>query len=429
VSADANKILAAQGLRAAAYGFGSILLGASLEAQGWSPGRVGLLLAAIVAGNALTSFAVGRYADRLGRRRCYALLFVALALSGCVFGLIESLWPLVLVAMTGTLSTEVVESGPFTSLEQAMLPAVVERSRRARIFGTYNAVATVAGSLGALAAGGPELMARVWPGVAPDQRFFLVFVPVGLAGTALAGSLGEGAEAGTEASRSMEGTALRRSRANVARLCGLFAMDSFAGGFVIQSLIAYWLARRFGVSLQVLGMVFFGAGLLQTGSFLVATRLAERIGLLPTMVLTHLPSNLLLAAIPLAPTAPVAVALLLGRFSLSQMDVPTRQAYVVALVDPQERTAAAAYTNTARYAVRPFGTLFAGVVQQLALGLPFVIGGGIKALYDLLIWRWFRTVPLADEPSPPSGPCGSDGDRFRPLDSRTRHSRQAGDCP
>ena len=193
------------------------------------------------------------------------------------------------------------------------------------------------------------------------------------------------------------GLPLQRSRTNVLRLCGLFAIDSFAGGFVVQSFIAYWFRVKFGVSVEVLGLVFFVVGLLQAGSFLVATRLAERIGLLNTMVFTHLPSNLLLAAIPLAPSFPVAMVLLFGRFALSQMDVPTRQAYIAALVDEEERTAAAAYTNSARYLTRPIGPALAGVAQQVTLGLPFFIGGGVKAAYDIAIWSWFRRVPIGSE--------------------------------
>jgi MFS family permease len=395
VSSDVARILSAQGLRAAAYGFTSVLLGASLEAQGWSGTQVGGLLTAIVAGTAFTTYTVGRYADRLGRRRAYALLFLGLAASGAAFGLTDSLWLLIAVALTGTLSPEIVESGPFTTLEQAMLPAVIDKARRTTIFGTYNTIATLAGSFGALAAGGPEVLRRTWPGVPAGQRFFLLLVPVGLAGAALAWSLSERSETGRR--REKEGSMLQRSRHSVVRLSALFALDSFAGGFVIQSFIAYWFARRFDASLELLGVVFFGVGLFQSLSFMLATRLAERIGLLNTMVFTHLPSNILLAAIPLAPSLPVAVALLLGRFGLSQMDVPTRQAYVVALVDPEERTAAAAYTNSARYAVRPLGPLLAGFSQQLALGVPFVIGGGVKAIYDLVLWRWFKTVPLGPE--------------------------------
>lgn len=395
MTGDARKILLAQGLRALAYGFASVLLGASLEARGWTAAEVGFLLAAILVGTGAVSFAVGRFGDRVGRRRLYALLFLGLATSGIVFGVTDRLWVLVAVALTGTLSTEVVESGPFTSLEQAMLPGAVPGRLRARVFGTYNAMATVAGSVGALAAGGPELLRSFWPGLPPDQRFFMALLPVGLAGVAVARSLSDRVEArpGEPGGR----RPLGRSRRTVLGLSGLFAVDSLAGGFVLQSFLAYWFRLRYGASLELLGVVFFSVGLIQAASFVVATRFAERIGLLNAMVFTHLPSNLLLAAIPLAPSLSVAVGLLLARFALSQMDVPARQAYVVALVDPEERTAAVAYTNAARYTVRPVGALLAGLSQQAALGLPFFLGGGIKAAYDLALWAWFRRVPLAEE--------------------------------
>jgi MFS family permease len=400
---DARKILAAQALRALAYGCASILLGASLEARGWTGGQVGLLLAAILIGTAALSLAVGRLGDWVGRRRVYALLFLGLSASGLAFGLTDELWVLVLVALTGTMSTEVVESGPFTSLEQAMLPASVSPEQRIRVFGTYNAVATLAGSLGALAAGGPALLRGLWPGLHAEHRFLLMLVPVGLAGMWIAQSLSARVE--TSLAQGKPSRPLVRSRRPVLRLSALFAVDSLGGGFVLQAFLAYWFRLRYGVSLEVLGLVFFLVGLLQAGSFVAATRLAERIGLLNTMVFTHLPSNLLLAAIPLAPSFPVALTLLLGRFALSQMDVPTRQAYVVGLVEPRERTAAAAYTNAARYAVRPLGPLLGALAQQAALGLPFILGGGIKAAYDVALWSWFRGVPLADT-RPSLSPAG-----------------------
>ncbi len=392
MNSDIRVILAAQSLRALAYGFGSVLLGVSLEARGWSALQVGGLLTAVVAGTALMSLAIGTFGERAGRRRWYAVLFLGLAASGVAFGLSGNFWLLVLVALTGTLSTEVVESGPFTSLEQAMLPSGLSAGATTRVFGVYNAVATLFGSAGALAAGGPALLRDWWGSVPADHRFFLAFVPVGLAGAALAWSLSER----VEARRRPAGTVapLTKSRAAVVRLSGLFAVDAFAGGFVVQSFIAYWFRLKFGLSVEVLGMLFFAVGLLQTASFLAATRLAERFGLLRTMVFSHLPSNILLASIAFAPNLPLAIALLLGRQALSQMDVPTRQAYIALLVRPEERTAAAAYTNTARYAVRPLGPLLAGVSQQLAVGLPFLVGGGLKIVYDILIWQHFRGVPL-----------------------------------
>jgi predicted MFS family arabinose efflux permease len=399
VNPDVRRILLAQALRASAYGFGAVLLGVSLEASGWSSGRVGLLLTAIVAGTALMSVAVGTLGDRIGRRRFYAGLFVGLCISGAVFAATDNFWVLVAVALAGALSTDVVESGPFTSLEQAMLPATLASRDRTRVFGRYNATATVAGSVGALAAGGPALLRDAIGGFPADQRFFLLFVPVGIIGALVALRLSERVEVEKRAGL---GPPLHRSRSNVVRLAGLFAVDSFAGGFVVQSFLAYWFRLKFGVSVEVLGLVFFTVGILQSVSFILATRLADKIGLLNTMVFTHLPSNLLLMAIPLAPTFPVAMVLLFGRFALSQMDVPTRQAYLAALVDPDERTAAAAYTNTARYATRPLGPVLAGVVQQIALGLPFVIAGGVKAAYDVAIWSWFRRVPIDEDKQAPA---------------------------
>ena len=394
MSADVRRVLVAQGLRAFGYGFGAVLLGASLEQRGWSSREVGFVLTAIVAGMAVMTIAVGAFGDRIGRRRTYGALFLLLAASGAAFGLLDSLWLLGAVALLGAMSTDVVESGPFTSIEQSMLASAVEGSSRTRVFGVYNAVASLVGSLGALAVGGPSILRHVWPGAPSDQRFLLLFVAIGLAGALVASSLSARVDAPRPASASTARFKLPPS--NVLRLSALFAVDSFGGGFIIQSFLAFWFARRFDLSAEALGLMFFAMGLLQAVSFIAATRIADRIGLLNTMVFTHLPSNILLIAIPLAPNLQIAIALLLARFALSQMDVPTRQAYIAALVDPEERTAAAAYTNSARYVVRPAGPLLAGTAQQVAVGLPFFIGGGIKAAYDVALWLWFRRVRLAD---------------------------------
>ena len=399
LASDAHRILWAQALRAFAYGFGAVLLGSTLERSGFSSGEVGFVLAAVVGGTVASSLAVGRWGDRWGRRRSYAVLYVALAVTGLVFAFSDQVWALSAVALTGALSTEVVESGPFTSLEQSMLATDLSGRARIRGFGLYNAVATAAGSVGALAAGGPELLRRVWSGTPTDQRFFVVFVPVALAGAAVACTLSRLVEATPDASVPRAPSRLDRSRGTVLKLAALFAVDSFGGGFVVQSFIAYWLTLQFDASISVLGVLFFLVGVLQTGAFLLATRIAERFGLLRTMVFTHLPSNAMLFAFPFAPNLLVAAVLLLGRAVLSPMDVPTRQAYVMALVDPAERTPAAAVTNTARYVVRPAGPALAGVSQSVTFGLPFFLAGGIKGAYDLVLWRWFRTVPLLDEPA------------------------------
>jgi MFS family permease len=390
MTVDGRLILAAQALRAFVYGFAAVLLGVTLDARGWSTGRVGVLLAAILAGAAVASLGCARLAGRVGRRRSYACLFVGLAATGVAFALTSNFAVLVVVALAGLLSTDVVESGPFSSLEQAMLPETVPEEARTRTFGTYNAVATVSGSLGALAAGGPQLLRDAGWGVA-DQRLFLVMVPVGVVGTVLAASLSPAVEGPIATHRTAR---LDRSRPTVLRLSALFAVDSFGGGFAVQSFLVFLLSRKFGISAGELSVVFFAVGFLQAGSFLVATRLAERFGLLRTMVWTHLPSNLLLTAIAFAPNGTVAIVLLLGRFALSQMDVPTRLAYVTALVDPDERVPAAAYTSTARYVVRPISPMLGGLLQHVALGAPLVAAGAVKTTYDLALWAWFRHVPL-----------------------------------
>jgi MFS family permease len=400
LSGDARRLLAVQALRAFAYGLGSVLIGVSLAQAGRSGAQAGLVLGALLAGTALVSLLLARFGDRVGRRRAYRLLLVGMGIAGTIFAV--TTWPsaLLLAALSGTVSTEVVESGPFTSLEQAMLPHTIAAQRRTRLFGCYNMAATLAGSLGALAAGGPALLDRWLPALPASQRLLLAYPLAATLGLVVAAGLTPAVE--TERQEGgRRGRPLQRSRGIVRRLAGLFALDSFGGGFVVQTFISYWFARRFGASAELLGLVFFLIGLLQAVSFQLAVRLAERIGLLQTMVFTHLPSNLLLAAVALAPNLPSALGLLLARFALSQMDVPARQAYVVGVVDPSERTAAAAYTNTARYLARPLAPLVAGgLLQGTWLGAPFLIAGALKSIYDLALYRLFRGVRLeAEQPA------------------------------
>lgn len=369
-----------QAARAVAYGLGSVLIGVSLAHRGLSTVQVGVVLAALLAGTALVSVLLGRYGDALGRRRCYLLLLVLMAAAGSVFALTSSLPALIVAALTGTVSTDVVESGPFTSLEQAMLPHT--GSDPTRLFGIYNTIATLAGSLGALLA-----LASSSP------RLLLIYPLVAVAALLPAARLSSTVEFGRELEQEPR-PPLHRSRRIVLQLSGLFALDSFGGGFVPQTFIAYLFTRKYGASPHTLALVFFAIGLLQALSFQAAVRIAAKIGLLRTMVFSHLPSNLLLAAVAFAPNLASAIALLLARFALSQMDVPTRQAYVVAVVDPSERTAAAAYTNTARYTTRPFAPLLAGAASHAALGAPFVIAGALKTVYDLGLYRLFRNVDV-----------------------------------
>jgi MFS family permease len=385
VSPDARRIVAAQAARAVAYGLGSVLVGVTLADHGLTGAQVGAVLAALLAGTALVSVLIGRYGDRIGRRRTYRLLLVAMAFAGTVFAVTDWLPALILAALSGTISTEVVESGPFTSLEQAMLPHAAGAHDPTRLFGTYNTVATLAGSLGALIA----LLGT-------SQHWLLGYPVAAAAGLLATARLSPAVELGHELEREQL-PPLHRSRSIVMRLSAFFALDSLGGGFVPQTFVAYLFVRRYDASPQTLAAVFFAIGLLQAVSFQGAVRLAARIGLLRTMVFTHLPSNVLLAAIAFAPDLASAIVLLLARSLLSQADVPTRQAYVVAVVDPSERTAAAAYTNTARYVARPLAPVLAGGALRLGLGVPFLLAGALKSIYDIGLYLTFRQVPLARE--------------------------------
>ena len=391
---DVRRIFAIQAVRAFLYGFSSILIGASLAATGLNEAAVGAIFTAMLLGMAISSLAVGRWGEALGRRRAYLWLLVLMGVAGTVFALTGSVPVLILAALTGTLSTDPNESGPITTVEQAML-ASAPASERSRVYGRYNAVAYLAGAVGALAAGGPSTLRDLLPALPPDQRWLLV-MPLGAAICVLLTmrlSSAVEVEAGTEPGA----RGLQRSRGIVRRLAALFSLDAFAGGFIVQTFIVFWFGRQFGADAELMGLVFFGVGLLQAGSSVAAGWLGARIGLLNTMVFTHLPSNVLLALIPLAPSLLVAVLLLLARSALSQMDVPARQAYVAALVDPAERTAAAGYTNAARHIVRPAGPALASVSMSMAAGLPFLVAGGLKAVYDVALYFTFRNVRLAEE--------------------------------
>ncbi|MGE5225349.1 MAG: MFS transporter [Planctomycetaceae bacterium] len=393
VESDLRRLLAVQAIRAFLYGFGTVVLGTALVRRGFSSVQIGLLLTAMLAGMAITAVLVGILGDRMGRRRSYGVLLALMGVVGAGFALTGNVWLLLLLALTGVMSTDANESGPITTLEQAMIgqaPADV----RLHVFGRYNAVAYLAGALGALAAGGPAFLHRVWHAAPTAQTWLLVF-PVGaVACLAIVRGLSDRVEV-----LAVDGAprrTLERSRRSVFTLAGLFAVDSFAGGFVVTTFLVTWFETRFGASPELMSLVIFAAGILQAGSSILATRVAGRFGLLNTMVFTHLPSNVLLILVPLMPTLGASIAVLLGRFALSQMDVPTRQAYVAGMVDPKERTAAAAATNTARYVSRPVGPLVGGLLQHVAVAAPFVAAGAIKSVYDLALWRVFRRVELPD---------------------------------
>jgi MFS family permease len=336
LTGDARLLVAGQGVRAAGYGFTAVLLGALLAARGFSSVQVGVVLTALIAGTALASLAVGRFGDRFGRRRSYAVFFGGIAAAGVVVAAGAPLWVLLVIALTGTLSTDVVDNGPATTLEQTML--ATEDAGTAAVYGRYNAVGAAAGALGSLAviltglgAHGASAAVHAW--------LFLVLVPVGITGAILAARLSAAVEAPSAKTSTLEPVTRARSqlgpsRAVVRRLAGLFAVDAAGGGLVTTGFLSYYFAERYHVSVVALGWLFFAVSVVQAVSVALAPLLARRFGLIATMVGTHLPSNMLLAAVAFAPTFGVAAVLLLARTTLSQMDVPTRQALVMTVVTP-----------------------------------------------------------------------------------------------
>jgi MFS family permease len=398
VRGDARLLVAGQAARAAGYGFTAVLLGALLAARGFSPVLVGVVLTALIAGTALASIAVGVLADRVGRRRCYAVFFCGIAVAGIVVATGAPLWVLLIVALTGTLSTDVIDNGPATTLEQVMLAA--EDAGSAAVYGRYNLVGAAAGAVGALAVSLPGV-GRAGAGNAPHAWLFAAaLVPVGVIGAMIALRLSGAVEAPMPKTETPARAAARlgESWPVIRRLCWLFAVDAGGGGLVTTGFLSYFFTQRYHVPVAALGWLFFAVSIAAAISMGVAPMLARRFGLVATMVGTHLPSNVLLAAVAFAPSFPVAAALLLARTTLSQMDVPARQALVMVIVQPDQRTAAAAVTNAARYAVRPIGPLIAGAVQQLALGAPLIVAGAVKAGYDVALWMWAAgTAKVATE--------------------------------
>ena len=395
---NARRIIAAQGLRAFGYGFTAVFLGRMLAAHSVSTAKVGLLLAAVIAGSAFSSLVFGRYSDRWGRRRSYGGLYIAIAVAGIVVAFDPPLWVIALVALTGTLSTDVIDNGPGTTLEQAMLVQTASKVSHASIFGVYNSFGALMGALGALAQG---FVSTVTGGSHISSLAFLVLLPLGLGGAALSATLTAAVEPirtrGKVSAQNKDGK-LGPSRHNVFQLAALFSADAAGGGLITATFLAFYFTTRYSASSRSLGMIFFGVSLLQAASVLVAPILARRFGLIWTMVGTHLPSNMLLIAIAFAPNLTVAFLLLFARSFLSQMDVPTRQALVMKVVTPEERTPAAAVTNAARYIVRPFGPMVAAALQQIALGAPLVVAGSIKGIYDLALLGWARSKNLSSAP-------------------------------
>ena len=401
---DGRLLFAMRTLRMFGYGFLAVVLVLYLAAAGLDPLAVGLVLTFTLIGDTIISLWLTTNADRLGRRRVLVAGAVLMIVAGVVFAFTSWVPLLILAGAIGVVSPTGNEVGPFLAIEQAALTQTVPDTRRTATFAWYNVAGYVATATGALGAGLVS-QALIDGGLAPLDAYRAIVIGYAVIGFVMIAGfwrLDTSIEA-PPATVSNDGIRRRfglgRSKGVVLKLSFLFSIDAFGGGFIPQSLMAYWFHTQFRADPGQLGLIFFAANLLAAVSSLSAARIARRFGLINTMVFTHIPSNVLLILVPFMPTLPLAVLVLLIRFSLSQMDVPTRQSYVMAVVDPDERSAAAGVTGVARTTGAAISPSFSSVMMASAgyASLPFYLAGGFKILYDLLMYREFRNVKPPEE--------------------------------
>lgn len=398
---DGLLLFLTRSLRLFAYGSLSVVLVLYLTSLGLTVGQTGTLLTLTLVGDTVVSLWLTTRADRLGRRRMLLVGAALMAASGVVFALTRDFVWLVVAGTVGVISPSGNEVGPFLSIEQAALSHVISDDARTTVFAWYTLAGALATALGALC-GGMLTQMGSYRGVV------LLYAALGALLALLFARLSPAVEVAPQMAAPVPPglpgmLGIARSHRVVLRLASLFALDAFAGGFVVQSFAAYWFYLRYGVDPARLGAIFFGANVLAGLSALLAARLAARFGLVRTMVFTHLPSNVLLILVPLMPNLPLAVLVLFLRFSISQMDVPTRQSYTMAVVRPEERSAAAGITGVARTAGAAIAPMFAGFMfaRTSLASVPFFVAGTLKIVYDVILYRVARRLPSGDE-RPPS---------------------------
>jgi MFS family permease len=390
--ADRRLLYAAALLRAVATGLGGVLLGLWCARLGLSPARLGGVLAAGLGGAAAAGLLVTWRGDAFGRRRTLLLLALLSGGGALAFSLVRAPALLAVAAFLGMLNGMGRDRGAALVLEQAALPSTTGDAGRTRAFAIYNMLQDIGHAAGSLLVGLPKLDL---PGEGGWHATLFGYAALLALPAVCYARLSPAVEAPAAPSRQRLSPDSRRK---LTRLSALFLLDSLGGGFLLTSLLAYWFSERFSAGPATVGALFAAARVLNAGSHLFAARLARRFGLLNTMVFTHIPSSLLLLAVPVAPSFPLAAALFLLREGLVEMDVPTRQSYVMAIVAPHERTVASGLTNLVRMAGWAAAPLLAGAgMQELGLGTPLVVGASLKISYDLLLWRAFRRVRPPEE--------------------------------
>lgn len=393
---DAAYILWSRALRAFGDGYMSLLLPFYLTLLGYSALEVGVLVTATLLGSGAMTLAVGFIAHRFPGRTLLQAASLLMALTGAAFVLATEFWPLLLIAFVGTLNPSSGDVSVFLPLEQALLAHTVTAKSRTALFARYSLIGALVGAIGAQAAGLPALLEASFQVELKLalQAMFLLYGALGVVSLLLYRSIAPTFEADQQARPSPLG----KSRPTVLKLAALFSLDAFAGGFAVQSLLALWLFERFELSVATAGTVFFWVGILSALSQLASARIAARFGLVNTMVFTHLPSSVFLIAVPFMPTLPLALLFLFLRSALSQMDVPARTSYVMAVVSPAERPAAASVTAVPRSLAAAVSPALAGYLLSVTVfGWPLIVCGTLKIVYDLLLLRMFRRVAPPEE--------------------------------
>ena len=411
---DGRLLLAAKMVRMFAYGFLSVILAIYLKLIGFDDFLIGLILTTTLLNSVIFTLVASFYADKIGRRKFLLLYAALMSVSGFIFTISENYFALIIAAFIGTINITGAESGAFLTIEQAILPQTLKNVRkRNTVFAIYNMAGTLAMAAGVLLSGLPSVLQQhlqyfdiVLNQIGSIKLLFALYSILGIVLLGIYLLLSQKIEIRDNLEKQKdESTQLTKissltpkSRSIVMKLSCLFAIDSFAGGFMIQSIVSFWFFTRFGADLTTLSYIFSVSGVLTAFSFMAAAKIADRIGLINTMVFTHIPANILIIAVAFAPTLPIAVALYLLRMALSQMDVPTRQSYIVAVVREDERTISAGITNISRNVTQAISPSLIGVlINSLSLAAPFVIGGALKVVYDVALYLNFRNVKPPEE--------------------------------
>jgi MFS family permease len=388
-------------IRLFCYGFLSIILALYLAETGLTESQIGLLFTLTLIGDAGISLWLTTSADRVGRRKILIVGAFLMAGAGLGFVLTRNYILLIIFATLGVISPADKDIGPFLSIEQSSLSQLVSKNARTNYFAWYNLAGSFASAAGALGGGwlSQSLLNIGWSSFDSYRTVLMGYSLGGFVLLVLFVNLSKSIEVVKQPKPEKSVLGLHRSRKVVFKLSSLFALDAFAGGLIVQSMFAYWFHMRFGVDAGTLGSIFFGANILAGISALLAVRIAKRFGLINTMVFTHIPSNVLLVLLPFMPTLPLAIGLLLVRFSISQMDVPTRQSYTMAVVDPDERSAASGVTSIARSVGASISPMLTGLFFSIPtlISAPFILSGSLKIFYDLLLFREFRAVKPPEE--------------------------------